>query len=193
MSLVRGGFNQRFDCITKKNYLIQIAFFFKAGGSQDQALPPLDGVDVWNTISHGEPSPRKEILLNIDLRNTTKSDYLSIPTNDGTALRLTSKGEVLKRPVFQGIALRMGDMKLLMNVPYDTWYKPPELGGKSEKERGILQEEHGELDWFGTASKVKFILHISGKFRGEACPPTPSFIFWKKNPNMFSLKIYILS
>ena len=149
-------------------------------------------MDVWNTISHGEPSPRKEILLNIDLRNATKSDYLSIPTNDGTALRLTSKGGVLKRPVFQGIALRMGDMKLLMNVPYDTWYKPPELGGKSEKERGILQEEHGELDWFGTASKVKFILHISGKFRGEACPPTPLLFFGKKNQYVQPENLYII-
>ena len=160
-------------------------FFFKAGGSQDQALPPLDGVDVWNTISHGEPSPRKEILLNIDLRNTTKSDYLSIPTNDGTALR-TSKGEVRKKSEFQGIALRMGDMKLLMNVPYDTWFKPPELGGKSEKEQGVLQEEHGELDWFGTASKVKFILHISGKSRGEARPPSPLLFFRKKTTTICS-------
>jgi len=28
----------------------------------------------------------------------------------------------------------MGEMKLLMNVPNDTWYKPPELGGKPESE-----------------------------------------------------------
>ena len=110
-------------------------------------------MDVWNTISHGEPSPRKEILLNIDLKNTTKSDYLSVPTYDGIALR-TSKSGVSSIPEFQGIALRMGDMKLLMNVPYDTWYKPPELGGKSGKEQGIPQEEHGPLDWLGTATKV---------------------------------------
>lgn len=30
---------------------------------------------------------------------------------------------------FQGMALRMGSMKLLMNVPNSTWFKPPELGG----------------------------------------------------------------
>ena len=172
---MRGGCNQ--NCITKTNDLIQTVFFFQAGGSEDQALPPLDGMDVWNTISHGEPSPRKEILLNIDLDNTTKSDYLSIPTNDGTALR-TSKGEVLKKPDFQGIALRMGDMKLLMNVPNDTWYKPPELGGMSGKEQGISQEEHEQLDWLGTATKVKFILHISGKSSERLFPhPPPPLIF----------------
>ena len=109
-------------------------------------------MDVWNTISHGEPSPRKEILLNIDL-NTTKSDYLSIPARGGTALS-TSKSEVLGIPDFQGIALRMGDMKLLMNVPYDTWYKPPEFGGRSGKKQGIPEEEHGQLDWLRTTTKV---------------------------------------
>ena len=128
------------------------AFLFQAGGSQNQVLPPLDGMDVWNTISHGEPSPRKEILLNIDL-STAKSDYLSIPTFDGIARR-TSKSGVLSIPHCQGIALRMGDMKLLMSVPNDTWYKPPELGGKSGKEQGILQEEHGQLNWLGTATEV---------------------------------------
>ena len=187
---MNGGYNLKFDCITKTNDLIQTAFFpFHAGGRQDQALPPLDGMDVWNTISHGEPSPRKEILLNIDL-NTTKSDYryLSIPACDGTSLS-TSKSEVLGIPDFQGIALRMGDMKLLMNVPNDTWYKPPELGGKSGKKQGISQEEHGQLDWLGIATKVKFILHISGKSRGQARPPPLPFL-GEKNP-MFSLKYII--
>ena len=156
----------------------KLLFFFHAGGSQDQALPPLDGMDVWNTISHGEPSPRKEILLNIDL-NTTKGDHLNIPACDGTALS-TSKSEVLGIPDFQGIASRMGDMKLLMNVPNDTWYKPPELGGKSGKKQGISQEDHGQLDWLGTGTKVKFILHISGKSRGEARSSTPPLFLGAK-------------
>ena len=114
-------------------------------------------MDVWNTISHGEPSPRKEILLNIDLENTTKSHYLSLPANDGIALRTNKSGVLSFSEYFQGIAVRMGDMKLLINVPNETWYKPPELGGKSGKEQGIPQEEHGQLDWLGTATKVFYV------------------------------------
>ena len=112
-------------------------------------LSPLDGMDVWNTISHGEPSPRKEILLNIDLENTT--------------LLRTAQHGISSNPEFLGIALRMGDMKLLMNVPYDTWYKPPELGGKSWKKQDITQEARGQLDWSGSATKVQSILHICSR------------------------------
>ena len=79
------------------------------GGTYDSQKPiPIDGFDVWNTISRGDASPRTEILLNIDNQpNGTKGFGHN----------------------YQGMALRMGSMKLLMNVKNITWFKPPELGG----------------------------------------------------------------
>ena len=85
----------------------------------------MDGFDVWNTISRGDASPRTEILLNID--------------------NLLPNGSRLGN--FQGMALRMGSMKLLMNVPNITWFKPPELGGTFPEQvitSGVLTEETDE-------------------------------------------------
>ncbi|PFX34712.1 Arylsulfatase B [Stylophora pistillata] len=112
--------------------LLHISDFFPtlinlADGSFDAKHPiPIDGFDVWNTLSRGEASPRTEILLNIN----------SPPPG-------TSSSRV-NRP---GMALRKGSMKLLMNVKNITWFKPPELRGVPADvlvSRGFLKDETDE-------------------------------------------------
>ena len=66
-----------------------------------------DLVVIWETICSGKPSPRDEVLNNID----------------------TS----------QGAALRVGQMKLLLNVPIVTWFKPIELDTRLYQQNNGVQ------------------------------------------------------
>ena len=68
---------------------------------------------MWETISSGKPTPRNEVLINIDTK--------------------------------QGSALRVGQMKILLNVPNVTWFKPPELEKRLiDRETGLqlIEDDH---------------------------------------------------
>eukprot|EP00057_Strongylocentrotus_purpuratus_P012984 XP_011667458.1 PREDICTED: arylsulfatase B [Strongylocentrotus purpuratus] len=83
-----------------------------AGGALN-GTKPLDGFDVWNSISGTASSPRTEILHNIDLKKKQ-------PANEkfDTSIRA---------------ALRVGDWKIKTGADYDVtthnvWMPPPESG-----------------------------------------------------------------
>lgn len=92
-------------------------YFFIQGGKVDNTPVPVDGFDMWETISFGKPSPRTEILLNIDLKSGEKDNKMN------------------SDPFYQGAAIRVGDMKLLVSCPNSTWFKPPELSNVAINEK----------------------------------------------------------
>ncbi|XP_077995097.1 arylsulfatase I-like [Glandiceps talaboti] len=83
-----------------------------AGGEAD---PDIDGIDVWNTLSKGDPSPRTEFVYNIDEIDPA------------------------------GAAIRMGDYKLIVGKAGNpaSWTAPPEMEDvRTEKSRAKLRGKY---------------------------------------------------
>ncbi|XP_047128306.1 arylsulfatase B isoform X1 [Hydra vulgaris] len=75
-----------------------------AAGVDTTLLPNLDGLNLWDTLINQVPSPRTEVLINID------------PL------------------LYMNAALRVGDWKIVkQNNFYDGWYPPPEISNEIEE------------------------------------------------------------
>ncbi|XP_072048149.1 arylsulfatase B-like isoform X2 [Amphiura filiformis] len=91
-----------------------------AGGSLN-GTKPLDGFNVWDTISDKKPSARTEILHNIDPMITT-----DIPFTEEIPAEFRHNEEFFTPTT--NAAIRVGDWKLITHEPKKgDWRAPPEL------------------------------------------------------------------
>ncbi|XP_046852681.1 arylsulfatase B-like [Xenia sp. Carnegie-2017] len=116
----------------------------KLAGGDLNGTKPLDGFDVWETINTGEPSPRNEILHNIDPVKTPWSSYTSYKWCPQAALRV-------------------GDWKLLTGCPGDPrWIPPPNASFNFSKERDF--RGRNKLFLFNIAEDPEERHELSSKF-----------------------------